>query len=813
MQNIKENDLTEHEVYNNLVINTKKAIQTIKKNNQTIIYTMDTRQLRQQYKIAVDVWKTDKTEENLTSLMKTKKVLNKAIKKEKRKIQSLKLNELKDAKTKNDNKKFWQLMNNKKMKNRKRNNTHLSIAAFKNELLNRDKKLTDLNKKIVNYINVDNFLNSNIVPNDDTLNIRISVNEITDALKNMANSKSSGPDHVVYEILKMNMDNTLQLIDILFNNILNNENIPWKISWITPIYKKGDRNDVSSYRFINLSSCLEKLLTKIFNNRLNQWIEKYELLHQSQIGFRKDNSTIDCIWILKEIIRISKNNKTALYLCFIDLSKAFDSIPKDGLLYKLSHVIPRGRFLSLLQNILMNKNYQILFNDEESNTFKLNNGIPQGDSLSPTLFCLYMNDLLIELEKNLDAIDPISIMHTKLASLIYADDILLMSNSKKGLMKQIQIVQNYCIENCLSINFDKTKIMIYNDLKNYSHVEIRTSESTTTIEVVNEYKYLGVFFSKDDRKQINELAKQGKISACITGKTIKDFGYVDGDILMNAFEMLTISKMKYGSEFYFDRNIQDLNKIQTQFFKKQYHLKRTTPNYCIFGEFGVKPIEFHFYKAALNYWSKLNHLNENLLTKKIFKIINQNIEERAFHNTWVFRINRLIRNLALDDIHQTISLNSIAQTKKIINKRLTEYFRQQWIDMAKHSNKGLNYLELCRFECNTKRYLNITNNSKVVSTVLKMRTGNHNLITEIGRYNDRKTYDECICKNCNNNEIEDLFHYFCSCSKYDSIRNSIAPFLQTNSKSEFHQIMDTLNHRELKLLAKYIDEANLIRTT
>ena len=83
----------------------------------------------------------------------------------------------------------------------------------------------------------------------------------------------------------------------------------------------------------------------------------------------------------------------------------------------------------------------------------------------PTSFCLYINDFFDTLRQNENTIDPIVIGDMKINTVIYADDLLLMSQSEKGIIKQINVMQNYCIENGLKINFDKTKIMINKQCK------------------------------------------------------------------------------------------------------------------------------------------------------------------------------------------------------------------------------------------------------------------------------------------------------------------------------------------------------------
>ena len=90
-----------------------------------------------------------------------------------------------------------------------------------------------------------------------------------------------------------------------------------------------------------------------------------------------------------------------------------------------------------------------------------------------------------------------------------------------------------------------------------------------------------------------------------------------------------LEKMKYCGELCFRDNITLLNQIQYQFYKRFCHLKITTPNYCLIGEFSIKPIEFHFYKAALNYWLKILVTDKRNVIKRIYDHIKTNIEENV----------------------------------------------------------------------------------------------------------------------------------------------------------------------------------------
>ena len=188
--------------------------------------------------------------------------------------------------------------------------------------------------------------------------------------------------------------------------------------------------------------------------------------------------------------------------------------------------IPNSNLLTLITKFLDNKAYKVLYNGTETLSFKLKNGVPQGDSLSPTLFCLYINDLFDVLRQDEDT-DLAIIGDLKISPVAYADDILLFSQSQKGLIKAIKTVQTFCLENGLKINYDKTKIIIENTQTKYSRLKMMLSDSNYDIEVVDNYKYLGMIINTrniNNKSHIEYLANRGRQSSFTTSKILKDFG-------------------------------------------------------------------------------------------------------------------------------------------------------------------------------------------------------------------------------------------------------------------------------------------------
>ena len=736
--------------------------------------------------------------------MKAKREFNKKLKAESRQRRAIKLTELKQAKDAQDHRKYWELINQNKSKKRKLI-SNLTAKDFKLQIEQRDIELSKSQNSSDKRIKDRPTLNCETPK--DMLDVELTIDEVCKTLKLMRNSKSSGPDGFVSENFKNNFQETIPILTKLFNNILNNGSIPWNISWIVPIHKNGDKNSLSSYRCISLSSCVEKLLTKIMNNRLTKYFEKNKTINVEQTGFRKGHSVIDNVLLLKEIIQIYKNRKIPLYLCFIDFSKAFDSISLNLLNQKLLTILPESKMLTLIIKLLNNKIYKILYDGEESESFQLNNGIPQGDSMSPTLFCLFINDLFDYLRQEEALTDPVIINDSmRINSVIYADDLLIMSQSQEGIIKQIKIIQSYCKENGLQINYNKTKIMIHNEKAEYRHLKIHFHDTTRIIEVVKEYKYLGVLISKDNKKHIEQLEKNGRKSAFMTAKLLKEFGNINGCFLKQTFEMIALSKMKYGGELCFYNNLKNLNKIQIQFYKRFCHLKNATPTYCLIGEFGINPIEYHFYKAALNYWTKLITPNNTCtnLTRKLYDQICYSVEESNYSKTWCWQIKKLLYELNLERLWENQNDKGNINYSNVINIRLKEHFREQWIKSAKNSHKGLDYLELATFECGMKSYLNFITKDKSVLSMLKLRTGNHKLSIEIDRYRGRKAYNECVCQACNTGDLEDIYHVIVVCPKYTDLRSKELSFVKNSNKAELYNLLNNLSIGKLKSITNFM---------
>ena len=180
-------------------------------------------------------------------------------------------------------------------------------------------------------------------------------------------------------------DLLIPLLNTLFNGILDSGLFPseWSVAVMVPVFKSGDRNDPNNFRGISLVSCLAKLFTNIINNRLIEWSNKYDTITDAQFGFRGGLSTVDAIFALQSVISKTLSEKKRLYCCFLDYTKAFDTIDRLNLWYKLSKIGITGKLLTVIKSMYSNVKTCIAVNGFYTDFFQNNLGLMQGAVISP----------------------------------------------------------------------------------------------------------------------------------------------------------------------------------------------------------------------------------------------------------------------------------------------------------------------------------------------------------------------------------------------------------------------------------------------
>lgn len=329
--------------------------------------------------------------------------------------------------------------------------------------------------------------------------LETSPREVDAILMGLDSGSAPGWDGIPTKFLKMSRDFIVPLISQLANSCFKTGIFPavFKRSLITPVHKSGDLNDVNNYRPISVLPCISKILEKLLNNRLVNYLNKFKILSNTQYGFRKGLSTQDAVTALTNDIIDNVDRGIKCVTIFLDLKKAFDTVSVPILLRRLEAIGIRDTALSLFRSYLQGRKQQVKINNLISEEETVEYGVPQGSVLGPTLFLIYINDLC-NIRSNGGRIysyaDDTAIVYTG------ATWMAVKSAAELGLAE----VAGWLNTNLLSLNVNKTNFICFTanqrsqpgyDFGVRIHRcgdPIAQNCSCQTIERVNSTKYLGV---------------------------------------------------------------------------------------------------------------------------------------------------------------------------------------------------------------------------------------------------------------------------------------------------------------------------------
>ena len=205
-----------------------------------------------------------------------------------------------------------------------------------------------------------------------------------------------------------------------------------------------------------------------------------------------DYSTVDAIFILESLINKSIREKKRLYCAFIDLKRAFDSVYRNDLRYKLIKNGLDGKLFDIIRSIYSDVKSCVKNFNSLSDFFKSDVGLLQREVLSPFLFSLFVNDLETYLEQNPNA--SLTLDQLSMYLLMFADDTVIFSESVEGLQLSLNNLESYCNKWDLTVNIDKTKIVVFKKGGSLSRQE-KWTYAGETVEIVNSFNYLGIVLS------------------------------------------------------------------------------------------------------------------------------------------------------------------------------------------------------------------------------------------------------------------------------------------------------------------------------
>ena len=398
----------------------------------------------------------------------------------------------------------------------------------------------------------------------------------------------------------------------------------WKRSIVVPLPKIKTPKYASDMRPISLIPLPGKIMEHLISFRFKDYLDRHNILTSRQHGFRKSHSTITAMTSLLHNIYKNLNIKRETYLVYLDLRKAFDTVSHVILTDKLGNIGLDSRTVAWFSSYLTNRSQYVKFNNKTSSVEHISYGVPQGSVLSPTLFSLYINDIV-------DVVGPDKL-------LLYADDTVVYETDTVILQNILNQINVWCDENLLTINCKKSQWMRTNLVKAYND-DVAFHLGNQILDKVHEYKYLGLIMDSDLNFQTHRDTLQKRINyKLLFFRKIRKFINVRAAVTIYKSTILPI--IEY-ADFVYDCDIKYNNK-KLQSLQNQ-------GLYTVFDQY-VLPYQDRKSTETLHRDAKLYRLTHRrrlhllsyafYLTKNSIYIDNRNIPTRN-HEAILFRVIKL----------------------------------------------------------------------------------------------------------------------------------------------------------------------------
>ena len=343
----------------------------------------------------------------------------------------------------------------------------------------------------------------------DTL--EISNDQISSILNCLQLNKAHGPDNISVNMVRLCGNELCVPLKLIFENILRTGKFPkqWKKANVTPVHKKDVKELVKNYRPISLLPIFAKVFEKIVFVNLYNHLTLNKLITVNQSGFRPhDSVTNQLTYLVHEIFQIfNQINSVEVRSVFLDMSKAFDKVGHERLLFKLQQNGVTGNLLKLLENYLSNREQRVALNGQFSEWGPIMSGVPQGSVLGPLLFLVYINDLENGIKSNIKFFaDDTSLFSIVIDPKISADEI----------NHDLHVISQWAFQWKMKFNPDPTKpaqeVLFSNKHADQNHPPLFFNN--IEVKQVKEHKHLGLILDSklSFRSHINEklgIARKG----------------------------------------------------------------------------------------------------------------------------------------------------------------------------------------------------------------------------------------------------------------------------------------------------------------
>jgi hypothetical protein len=644
------------------------------------------------------------------------------------------------------------------------------------------------------------------------LSIPITQTEVIVALKVLGNNKASHDGHRA-ELMKYaktyDVDSKTYVYDLvpycthILDMVFSTGSQLLKCmqgATLVPIYKgRGARDAPANYRGVAVSSALYKLYASILNRRLDMYLEGNGMRAYTQCGFRKGHSTHTAMFALEHAIHQRCAARTghtpqALYVCFVDFNKAFDSINRDKLWQRLHQLGVGGSMMRALQVIYEYTPMTVKVNGKRHHQpIVTSKGVKQGCPLSPLLFGTIIEQLHDKITAQCSHTACVQVQNQPLADLIFADDVAMIAGDLEGSSAQCEALDQFSEEHDLRVNVPKSMYVIFQPMRTRATWPSGLQYRGQELQEVQTFKYLGLPVSgtrwtKDCLQYTTTLArramwalirKMGQSDTVPLQTKVMLFDTAVGSVASYGCSVWGVQYLEWRSEHHiFTRN--RFQMLVLQYLRTISGAHAHTSRWVLLREFNMDPVQVEWAVRCAKWWNKV-HASDTGGIAKATLLENIQLFREGCKVCWTMLFLKCMVSLGLVGGHTIDSLRQLEvqdiSTLVFSDTNIREAYRGKYEQLywdthcTEPRNRGGRHTAFikhnCWFHSDKNPVLTLNAWDRQVQTLLKFRVGTHKL-----RCNEHSTVvSNRTCRLCDSRVVEDEYHTVLECEAYRSIRD------------------------------------------